>query len=221
MNTASTNAIAHLDDLRGWSKLEKNNQRIVREATAAVIEARRQEEESKLEIGKNLMEVRDILKPKNMWIAYLKESFEMSQASAYRYIEEYVAARRKLPKPVLEIVMRRAYRPAQIKRIEDNPPPKTHDPIKIGRYLDRLERTPMEVVEPEIVYNPDTILRECVNFISNRFERLPRNMRTKIARVLIGMMMTKFGFGAVQSFEPEAIPETFKAVRGRPKTAVA
>lgn len=224
MNTADANNVTRLDDLRGWSKLEKSKQQIVRHANQAALEAFHQEKESRLEVGKNLLEIREILKPRNMWIAYLKECFDMSQASGYRYIEEYVEARKQLPKPVLEIVARRAYRPAQIKRIVENfhhQKPMT-DPIKIGRYLDKLERTPAPVVEPEIVYNPDTILRECVNFISNRFERLPRSMRTKIARVFIGMIMTKFGFGAVQSFEPEAIPETFRAVRGRPtKTRVA
>jgi hypothetical protein len=209
----------NFEGLKGWEKLDQKTQKIAIEETYAVIGALASEAESRLEAGKHLIELRKAL-PKNMFLACMKVNFHMSQATAYRYINHYESTSKKLPKPVLDVVMRRAYRPAQIKRIEDNPPPKTSDPIKIGRYLDKLEKTPIEM-RPEVVANPDTSLRECVNFVTSRYARLPNNSRTRLAwvRSLVGMLMTKFGLQSEQRFEPMAIPEGFKVHRGRPKAA--
>lgn len=208
----------HLDDLKGWGRLEKSKQQAVRNATAATKAALTSEADSKLEVGRNLNEVRKLL-PRSMFLAWMKANFGMSRATGYRYMNHYTATSKKLPKPVLEIVMRRAYRPEQIKRIEENPP-KTDDPVKIGRHLDKLETTPREVKSMPAP-NPDTSLKECVNFVASRFQRLSGNTTTKIGwlRALVGMLMTKFGLGTEQRFEPLAIPDGFKSIRGRRKKA--
>lgn len=212
-----------LDGLKGWNKLEHHEQQVVREETKAVMEARRTEEESVLEVGKHLTELRKILEPKGMFLAHIATHFEMSRATAYRYMDRYTTASKKIPKPVLEIVMRRGYRPEQMKLLEDNPAPKTSDPVTIRKHLDKIERMPREVKpEPPITqHSPDTFLKECINFVTNRYEKLPRNSRTRTAWVisLIGMLMTKFGWGSAQTFEPMAIPDMLKTVRGRPRNA--
>lgn len=215
--------IAHLGDLKGWSKLEHHEQQVVREETKAVTEARRNEDESRLEVGKHLIELRKILEPHGMFLAHIKSSFGFSRATAYRYMDEYTDASKKLSKPVLEIVMRRGYRPEQMKLLQDNPPPKTSDPVVIRKHLDKIERMPREVKPEPIHHSADTYLKECLNFVSNRYDKLPRNSRTRTAWVvsLIGMLMTKFGWGSGQTFEPMAIPDMLKTFRGRPKNSNA
>lgn len=222
-----TNESPRLDDLKGWSKLEHREQQVVRNETKAVAEALDNEKESKLEAGKHLIELRKILQPHGMFLAHIAANFRyddrpMGRATAYRYMDYYTETSKKLSKPVLEIVMRRGYRPEQMKLLEDNPPPKTSDPVVIRKHLDKLERRPREVKEvPESSHHsPDTYLKEVINFAANRYDRLPRNARTRTAWVtsLIGMLLTRFGWGTAQTFEPMAIPDKFKsAPRGRPK----
>jgi hypothetical protein len=208
-----------LESLKGWDKLDEKTQQTALEEAGYVLQWIQNENHSRAEVGKHFIELRKLL-PKGMFLAALRDTFHMSRATAYRYIEMYESISKKLPKPVLDVVLRRAYRPSQIKRIEDNPPPKTSDAIRIGRYLDKLEKTPVEVKqEPQA--DTDMLLRECINFVTSRYSRLPNNSRARAAwvRSLVGMLMTKFGIGAEQRFEPMAIPEKFRVVRGRPKAA--
>jgi len=211
----------NLEGLKGWEKLDGKTQKAAVEASRSILESLKNENESRMEAGKHFIELRKLL-PKGMFLSSLRETFHMSRATAYRYMDGYESAAKKLPKPVMDVVMRRAYRRAQIKRIEENPPPAkvTKDPIQIGKYLDNLEKTPIEIKD-DTPANTDTLLRECVNFVSSRYARLPNNSRTRSTwvRSLVGMLMTKFGIGTEQSFEPMAIPDKFRVVRGRPKTA--
>jgi hypothetical protein len=223
MKNLESNPSVNLDTTKGWNKLKESEQKVVRDETKALTEALNLKTESELEVGRHLTELRKILEPKRMFISHLDTNFGMSRATAYRYMELYTVTKKKLPKPVLEVAMRRGYRPVQLKIIENNPPPKTSDPIVIGKYLDKIERMPREVKPEATPHNPDTLLKECINFASSRFDKLPRNSKTRIAwvRSLIGMLMTKFGLGTEQPFEPLAIPDTFRHSRGRPKNKAA
>lgn len=218
MKTESTTV--HLDDLKGWSKLEQHEQQVVSTATHEVIAALHNETMSQLEQGRQLVVIRKILEPHGMFLAHVKSNFGWSRATAYRRIDEFEKASRRLKKPVLEVAMRRGYKTSQLRIVEDNPPP-SDNPIEIGRHLDKLERTPRELKQPDPVrHNPDASLKECINFAWNRYDKLPHNGKTRAAwvRSLMGMLMTKFGFGTGQTFEPMAIPEAFRAVpRGRPR----
>lgn len=219
MKTETTTV--HLDDLNGWSNLEHHEQQLVTTATHEAIAALHNESTSQLEQGKQLAIIRKILEPHKMFLSHIRANFGMSRATAYRRIDEYEKASRRLKKPVLEVAMRRGYKTSQLRIVEDNPPP-SDNPVEIGRHLDKLERTPREVKpQPEPVrINQDVILKECINFAWSRYEKLPHNGKTRAAwvRSLMGMLMTKFGFGAGQTFEPMAIPDAFRAVpRGRPR----
>jgi hypothetical protein len=210
----------NLNGMKGWDKLDDKTKKTANEQAHAVISALRGEAESKLEAGKHLTELRKAI-PKNMFLACLRETFHMSRATAYRYMENYASTSKKLPKPILEAAMRRGYKPVLLKMMENNPPPKTEDPVKIRKYLDKIEKTPRPVETEAIKWDSDVLLKEVVNFANSRFEKLPRNTRTRTAwvRSLIGMLMTKFGLGTEQAFDPIAIPEGFRSVRGRPKKA--
>lgn len=205
----------HLDDLRGWEKLNKKDQKNVWDRTLTVLEALHAEAQSKTHIGQQLMEIRKILTPLRMWISYLDSNFGWSVATAYRYIEFYEQHSRKIPKPVLEAAMRRGFKSYQMEQLAVIPPPATDNQLAIGRHLDKVETMPREV--KAIVLDGDAFLKESVNYVGARFDKLPTaKARISWVRSLFGMLLTRFGFGAIQSFEPLAIPEEFRLSRGRP-----
>lgn len=206
-----------LDDLKGWSELGQLEKQLVREETQNLADALYNESQSRLIIGEHLIKLRKVLLPKHMFLIHLSLLFKMSRATAYRYIKEYEEAKKKLPKPVLEMAKRKGIKAIHIKRVEHHPPaPKTKDPVKIEKYIDSLKSA---TSHPEVIHTSDTLLKECVNFVSSRFDKLPHNGKTRTAwvRSLIGMLMTKFGMGTEQPFGPMAIPDNFRSTRGRPK----
>lgn len=208
----------HLDDLRGWETLTKKNRKEIWDRTLTVLEALHGEQTSKIQIGQQLSEVRKILVLRRMWIAYLSKNFRMSNATAYRYINAYEKPLKQLPPVVLSIAMRRGYRPQQMERIIAHPPPKTDNQIVIGRHLDKLEMMPREVREE--VIDTDLFLKESVNYVGARFDKiLTAKHRVVWVRALFGMLLTRFGFGASQSFDPMAIPHEFRLPKGRPPQA--
>lgn len=209
-----------IEEFAGWENLEPKEQQTVRLESETIAEALLMENQSRVAIGESLGAVRSILQPKHMWIAFLKEKFHMSRATAYRYIEEYEAVSKALPKKMMSIAKERGLkiRPQSLVR---NPPPVTADTEEIVHYLERLERP--TVVNPPREQDSDMLLKECVNFVRSRFSRLPNNQRAKTAfiRSLIGMMLSTFGISSEVSYGPVAVPDHFKAVRGRPRLAKA
>lgn len=203
----------HLDDLQGWTRLNTNEQKIVREKTHTVIEAKEMARQSEVLIGKHLSEIRAILLPYKMWIAYLDKNFGWSVATAYNYIAGYEkATRRNIEKPVLEAALKRGFRQVHMEVLEANPlPPEVTDPIAIGRHLDKVTQMPRPVVE----HDYDGSMREAFNFIGARFYKIPDNLRMEWLRLLFGMILTRIGLSAAQRFEPSAIPDHFRALRGR------
>jgi len=203
------------ETFHGWSKLEAFEQDKVRQETLKLEEARGLESKSKLGQGEHLAKLQSILLPKKMFLSYIGEVFGMSRPTAYRYIDLYNAAQSKLPAPILEMAIRNGTKiNAQI--LKANPPPKTEDRSAIKKYLDNL--SPMRV---EVAKSPDQLLKECVNFVSTRWSQLPNNHKTRTAFVqaLVGMLLGKFGIASTQTFAPMAVPDTFKAQRGRRKAA--
>lgn len=210
-----TTAEVNPETFHGLSKLEPNEQDKVKAESQKLTEALRSETQSKLAVGEALVRLRDVLEPKKIFVSYLRYAFEMSVPTAYRYIEYYTTAHSKLPKPVIEMALQRGAK-IDIAAIEKNPPPDTKDKGKIIEYLSNLRPVRVEVAQ-----SPDLILKECVNFVSTRWDRLPNNQRAKVTfmRNLIGMLMTKFGTASEQTFSPMAIPDNFRTARGRPRIA--
>lgn len=212
----------HLEDLKGWDKLSQDEQTLVRRETQATKEALYMEGQSKLATGEHLHNVRPILEREKMFVAYLDKNFGMSRRTAYRRIELYTSATQKLPTNILEAVIGRGVdiRP---QAIENAPPaPKTSDPVVISEYVAALESVPYRSQEPPEA-NPDTLMKECLNFVGTRFDRLPSTgrVRSQWIQSFVGMILARFGVASQQSFSPTAIPEKFKVVRGRPKENIA
>lgn len=208
-----------LEAFAGWEKLEAKEQQTVRRETDNVTEALMQEGQSKIAIGESLSTLRGILQPKHMWLALLTDRFHMSRATAYRYMEEYQKVAKALPRNVMHIARQRGFK-IKPKTLVNNPPPITSDVSQIVHYLEKLERP--VVVNPPKTEDTDMLLKECVNFVRTRFQRLPNNQRTKQAfiRSLIGMMLSTFGIASEGSYGPMAVPAHFKPNPvGRPKAA--
>lgn len=217
MRTTKAEKLIDLQTFQGLGKLEPNEQDKVRQEAKLLAEAMKTEVMSKLSIGEHLSELRKILEPKRVFVSFLKQwateyALPMSKATAYRYIELFTTAHSKMPKPVLEMALQRGTK-INAAVLAQNPPPKTEDKSKIQEYLDNLKTDRVEVIP-----GPDTLLKECVNFVGTRWEKLPNNhkSRTAFMRSLIGMLMARFGVASELSFAPMAIPESFRAKRGRP-----
>lgn len=183
----------------------------VRSEAQALVEALASESQSKLAIGEHLSNLRGLLKRK--FVGFLKANFDMSVATAYRYIDLYAAAKSKMPKPVLEMAVRQGVR-LNAQTLKKSPPPKTEDKGKIQQYLASLRPTRVEIHK-----STDLLLKECVNFVSVRYQQVPNRSKPGFQRDLIGMLMTKFGVASDQMYSPAAVPENFRVVRGRPKAA--
>jgi len=209
---------SQLEAFAGWEKLEPKEQQTVRKETENVQEALMQEGQSKVSIGESLSTIRGVLQPKHLWMAFLKGKFHMSRATAYRYIEEYESVAKALPKKVLSIAKERGFK-IKSGSLVKNPPPVTSDTQEIVHYLERLERP--TVVNPPKTADSDMLLKECVNFVRTRFQRLPNSQRAKTAFIhsLMGMLQSTFGISSETSYGPVAVPDHFRAVRGRPRKA--
>ena len=74
---------------------------------------------------------------------------------------------------------------------------------------------------PSRPQNSDVLLKECINFVRSRFQRLPHSQKAKAAFIesLMGMMLATFGISSKASYGPVAVPDHFRAVRGRPRKA--
>ena len=202
--------------IEGWENLSAEEQGTVRDETQAARTALISEGQSRLTVGEHLIAIRDILEPKKMWTSYLRTTFHMSVATAFRYIKYFEVNAKRLPKPVFAVALEMGYSlPA--KAIESTNPPKTDDREKIMQYLDRINKPAPKSQPAES--NPDELMKSCIHFVGLQFSKLPKNSRIRgnFARNLIGMEMTVFGMGNEQSFAPVGIPENFRVVRGRPR----
>lgn len=212
---------ANLATIDGWEKLEPNEQTLVRDEALALDTALELEGKAKLSVGEHLYNIREVLEPKRMFTKFLTSLHRgFSRATAYRYIDMYTAAKTLLPEPIIKAAMLRGANRINVKAIEASPPPDTTNVVKINEYLDSIEH-PFRAHTPES--NPEVLKKECVNFVTSRFERLPRAGRTRPAWMVsfLGMCLAGAGYTTPITVEPVAIPEYYRGTRGRPKAAAA
>lgn len=211
---------ASLEAMPGWAELEKNEQSAIRNETQALNEALYTAGNARLAIGEHLSRVRDVLGAKNhkgMWEHYLA-TLHFSRATAHRYIQNYEVTRTILPKPVLQVAMMRGVDTIPAKMVEAMPPPRTTDPAKIGRYLDKLAKGagPQLVLKPAA--NLEMELRKTFNVVRLAYDRVALRHRDSFMERLIAMEMSLAEMPG-RKFEPESVPAEFVVKRGRPPKA--
>ena len=214
--------LASLETFDGWGKLELNEQNKLTIETQALEKATETYEMSNLEIGEHLDKISQVLSPKrqfNKWMIWWLDARKKgkSHSWAYQAMAEYQVIKKDIPELVLKAAKAAGTRINPLVYAK-NPPPKTSDPRLIQKYLDSLKTMRLEVVT-----SPDQLLKECVNFVGTRWEKLPNNnkARTAFMRSLVGMLMAKFGVASELSFAPMAIPDSFRGQRGRPRQLAA
>lgn len=204
---------ADLEALRGWEKLDSQEQSTIRSDYRAIANELHSMGQSRLVIGQRLMSAQAILAPKRLFVSFLKQSFHMSRSTAFNYISLYRTAVEDAPKNVIDIAMSKNYRAVNKPNIfKTYPPPKTTSTAKIIQYLDGLEKRKRKVIS--VHYTPDLLQKRALRAIEVFWEKVPKQERRSWVRSLIGMEMTKFGVGA--DIEPIPVPESFEVKRGRP-----
>jgi hypothetical protein len=204
---------ADLEALRGWEKLEPQEQTALRAEYRAIADALHSEGKSRLAIGQHLLKAQEILAPKRLFVRFLKRSFHMSRSTAFNYINLYKAAIEYAPKKVIDIAMSKNYRAVNKPNIfKAYPPPKTESVSRIIQYLDGLENKKQKVVT--VHHTPETLMKRALHAVEVNLSRVPKQERRNWMRSLIGMEMSKFGVGA--DIDPVPVPESFEVKRGRP-----
>lgn len=231
---------AMFSSMPGWDKLNADEQTVVQTEGVALAQALLVNGASRLAIGEHLTNLQGTLEPHNLFGRFLR-SFKFSKRTAYRFISGFKNAKARLPEPILKAAMARG-----INLLGDNdqkplgiyteaakrlPPPQNPDPTQVNAWLDSVEQVRKDVkqeaadaegtdafVMPEPT-DPATAMKECFRFVSNRYKQLPTTpkVRANWMRGLIGILLAEFGVSSMQQFQPQAVPEDFRVVRGRPK----
>jgi len=234
--TTASKTTPKLVSERWWEKLAPSEQTILQVESEGLAMAMLVQGYSRLAIGAHLVKAQAILEPHHVFGKFLK-LFRFTARTAYRYIQRYNNASSHLPETILRTAMVRGI-DISGESVEQPlgryttaakalPPPADPTDEQAGIWLDSVvkaakekndapERTDLAVPIPQ---DPDTLLKECYRFCSLRYRKLPINSRIRKTWVhhLSGMLLTDLGVGHAQSVAPIAVPEEFRAMRGRPR----
>jgi len=219
-----------LSTLPGWSDLDADEQRTIETETQQLGQAFDGLVRSRLAVGEHLTRIHVLLEPRRMFSQYC-DYVGLQRSVAYNAITAYANATKTLPEPILRVAAARGvnmlgiheHRPLgkytdAVKRL---PPPKTQETAKIVEWLEEVEilrrkqKQKAAAVEPD----PDDLLKEAYRFVILKIDRVPPRRRRAWLGKLVGMGLAKIGVAQPQSFEPEAAPEDFIPVVGRPRLA--
>lgn len=227
---------AALATMPGWDKLNGDEQEIILDEGHKLAAALLLHGTSRVAIGEHLSKLRGVLEPHNLFGRFLK-NFHFSKRTAYRYIAGYENAKMRLPDNILRVAMARGVNiigDTEIKplgiytdAVRKLPPPKDPNIEQANTWLTQVEQVrkdtkqhaaPVGFVMPEPI-DVQMALKESFRFISTRYRRLPSTskIRSGFVRSLVGMILSELGVSGPQTFTPTAVPEDFRAQRGRPR----
>lgn len=228
--TALTQPTSHppvaIEAAEWFTTLTATEQSIIRRETDGLGNAMIRFGMGKIAIGEHLSRIREILEPKSLWVKYLRTLNAFSIATAFRYIQTYESAKGMLDAPVLRIVMQKGLNVIDGDVLAKLPAPMTSDPAALDEYVNKLElvRRDSRVRTTFLIsQDPDTIIRECVDMVNTRLNRLPDAVKNKgeYIRKFVGALVTSQGISNPITFEPLALPASQKRSRGRPRKEVA
>lgn len=209
-----------------WDKLDREEQSTVEQETKGLAQAHAAQVVMRTKMGEHLANLQKVLEGKGLFVRYLT-SLKFTYRTAYRYIEAYKAVKERLPDFALEAAAARGidlvgyqgnkpfgpYTEA-VKRL---PPPK--QPAHVAKWLDSLEeeRRKHRSSPRHRKVDGQRAMRSLFRQASAVYKKLDgTKQRQKWAVQLIGILMGEFGLPA-QTIQPEAPPDGFRAVLGRPK----
>jgi hypothetical protein len=223
----------------GWDKLDETEQSTVLSEGHGLAHELLVHGTSRMAIGAHLYKLRNVLTPHGLYGRFLKY-FHFSKRTADRYVAGYENANKLLPEPIVRAAMARginiigdtAMKPLGIYTgaVKKLPPPKNPDTVQANTWLNQIEQVrkderqaaPAGIISIEPI-DAQMALKECFRFINTRYKRLPNNSKTRSAfvRSLVGMILSELGVAGPQTFTPTAVPEDFRAQRGRPREQAA
>lgn len=232
--------ITTFTSLSWWNKLSEQEQLTVKTEGEQLATELLNHGRSRLAIGEHLSKLQAILEPHNLFGKFLK-TYHFNSRTAYRYIRGYENASKMLPESVVKVAMVRGFnifgeseeKPLGIftEAAKQLPPPQNATEKQAEVWLDSVDKVRKQVrgqgVSPStglqevmaVPQDPETLLKETYRFFENRYKKLPNNskVRANWVRSLIGMALSTLGVSGQQSFTPIAVPEGYKAERGRPR----
>lgn len=214
--SVSTSILASFE---GWADIPIPDQRTIETEYISLYDSLKSLSLARLAVGEHLSNIRSILEPKRMFNKFLDSQTSLSRATAYRYIDLYIATSSRLPKPVLEVVMAKGVDKINLARLESSPPPRTTNVIKIAEWVDSIQ-SPLPRSDRSSD-SPESLKRDCYNYLHSRISRLPSRSRLVWLKSLVGMLLSTLNFTDPQTIDPFPAPEGFLAVRGRPKKVAA
>jgi hypothetical protein len=218
-----------LTTLPGWDTMPRKDQIYLEKETRALGSALHDFGQSRLAIGERLSNIQERL-PKGMFTSYLK-TFHFKRSTAYKHITSYKNAVQWMPDPILKVAMERNMpllgekddEPLGVYTVSAKrlPPPKTEDKNKINQYLDTLEEDARKrsnrPKKAGVTESEDDLLKQAYRFIAGRLEKVTARRKRQFIGRLAGMLLSDIGVSQAQSFDPEAVPEEFVPVVGRPR----
>lgn len=237
----------NVESLKFYKVMKAKDQELLKEETRELGAAILTHGASGLAIGEHLARINLLLTPYNGFYRYLK-TFGMSERNAYRYINGYNNAKQHWPDNVLKAAITRGLKIVSdsdkrplgkfTESVRVLPPPRNPDPAQANKYLNELvahtkerrsriakkhgkdaaKKADVEI----IIADPEVLLKVSYRQLAINLKRLPHNARSKRSWVdkYVGMMLTELGISHA-SFNAVAIPEDFRATRGRPKLVTA
>lgn len=219
-----------LSTLAGWSDLDADVQKVVETETQQLGQAFDGLVRSRLAVGEHLTRIHTILEPKRMFSQYC-DLVRLRRSVAYNALTGYANATKSLPAPVLRVATTQGVNMLGISEdrplgryteaVRKLPPPHTTDTAKIVEWLDQVEVIRRKQVQKQAQQEPDAevLLKEAYRFVIGKIDRVPARRRRAWFERLVGMGLARIGVGQPQSFGPEAPPEEFIPVVGRPRLA--
>lgn len=222
--------VSVLSTLPGWSDLDAGVRKTIETETQQVGQALDGLVRSRLAVGEHLTRIHEILEPRRMFSGFC-DHVRLRRSVAYNAMLGYANAKTILPESVLRVAASRGVKMLGIHEsrplgvytdaVKKFPPPNTHDTAKIVEWLDAVESLrrkqsqKLRAAEPD----PDELLKEAYRFLANKIERVPGRKKRAWFGQLVGFGLVQLGISNATRFEPEAPPEDFRAVVGRPRLA--
>lgn len=217
----------------GWENLDTKSQALVESETQLLGESIASAGFARLAMAEHLVKIQSILEPKRMFVRYMSV-LNLKKATVYKAIKSFKHAKGAVTETTLHVAMARNIpllgedpkkplgRYSEVaKRF---PEPLSPTPRESNLWLDQLEaaykrRQNNEVPRVKEGDDPDVLLKACYRSFYSAMKKLPRNSRTK--RIwferLVGMCLAELGISNDITFSPQAAPEDFKPVVGRPR----
>lgn len=214
-----------------WGALERTEQQTVERETKALAEAHAGQVALRTQMGQHLLNLQAVLEPRRQFRPYLN-SLHISYRTAYRWMQATKAAKELIPEHVLMAAAARGFDlvgysakdplgpySESVRRL---PPPK--NPDKVPAWLEQIEESRKATGHKARGAHsgrrdvaPERRLRAAFRSVDNQWKKMPNGKaRTQWGLKLIGVLMGEFGIPA-QRIEPEAVPDGFRAVVGRPR----